>query len=117
MKFIQTGIAPFSIAYTPTAEDQNVNGAVHGGVIFHLCDEAVGRYVTAQGKAGAAADASIHYYRPARIGERLTAQVSERKIGRRLGVLFVEVQSEQGKRVADALFTIAFAEETAALEK
>ena len=108
MHCIQESTAPFSVSYQTAPEDQNVNGAVHGGVIFHLCDEAAGRYVTALGKTGAAADASIHYYRPGRVGEKIIAQVSERKLGRRIGVLLVEVWNQEGKRLADALFTIAF---------
>lgn len=116
MDFIQESVSPFAVAYVPTAEDQNVNGAVHGGVIFHLCDEAVGRYVTSLGKTGAAADADIHYYRPARIGERLTARISERKMGRRLGVLLAEVRNERDQLIADALFTIAFSDPSAPAE-
>lgn len=107
----EPGETAFSIAYQTEEKDQNVNGAVHGGVIFHLCDEAVGQYVTRQGRIGAAADANIHYYRPARIGETLTAAVTERKVGRRLGVYWVEVKNEARKAVADALFTVVFSQE------
>ena len=110
MKIIQESETPFAVSYCPTEEDKNVNGMVHGGVIFYLCDDAVGRYVTAQGKVGAAADGSIHYYRPARLHEKLTATVIERKVGRRLGVYLVEAKNEQGKLIADALFTIAFSD-------
>ena len=110
MNYILESASPFVLSYRTTKEDQNVNGAVHGGVIFHLCDDAVGRYVTALGKTGAAADANIHYYRPGKIGEKITAQVTERKMGRRLGIFLVEARGEQGKLIADSLFTIAFSD-------
>ena len=110
MNIIQVSSEPFALSCRPTQDDRNVNGKVHGGVIFYLCDDAVGRYVTAQGKVGAAADGSIHFYRPANIGETITATLSERKVGRRLGVYLVEARNEEGKLLADALFTIAFSE-------
>ena len=102
--------APFALSCRPTEEDKNVNGKVHGGVLFYLCDDAVGKYVTSQGKVGAAADGSIHYYRPAELNEKIIATVFERKVGRRLGVYVVEARNEAGKLLADSLFTIAFAE-------
>ena len=108
MQIIQETASPFSISCCPSDEDRNVNGFVHGGVIFYLCDEAVGRYVTSLGKTGAAADANIHYYRPGMVHERITATVFERKAGRRLGIYLVEARNKQGKLLADALFTIAF---------
>ena len=110
MDIIQNSDNPVSLAYTTSNEDRNVNGMVHGGVIYYLCDEAVGRQVTQMGKVGAAADGSIHYYRPVRLGERITVTVFERKIGRRLGVFAVEARNDPGKLIADALFTIAFVE-------
>ena len=42
---------PFTLSYLSVEEDRNSNGFVHGGVIFHLCDEAVGRCVVASGRA------------------------------------------------------------------
>ena len=39
------------------------------------------------------------------------ASVFERKLGRRLGVLPVEVKNDQGKLIADSLFTVAFADQ------
>ncbi len=112
MRIIQEPGEPFSISYDPDEKDLNVNGTVHGGIIFYLCDEAIGRYMTALGKKGAAADADIHFYRPAFPGNRITVTVTERKAGRRLGVYLIEAKNDQGKLIADSLFTIAFSEGT-----
>ena len=93
MRIIQEPGEPFSISYDPDEKDLNVNGTVHGGIIFYLCDEAIGRYMTALGKKGAAADADIHFYRPAFPGNRITVTVTERKAGRRLGVYLIEAKN------------------------
>ena len=107
MNIVQTGDQPFSISYTTAPEDKNVNGLVHGGVIFYLADEAIGRYVTRMGRVGASADGNIHYYHPVRLGETITAAVRPRKIGRRLATFLVEV-SMGDRLVADAVFTVCF---------
>ncbi|MBO4301888.1 hotdog fold thioesterase [Methanosarcinaceae archaeon] len=110
-EFIEGNSEIFTLSCCPSADDLNVNGTVHGGFIFFLCDEAIGRYVTASGKTGAAADADIHYYRPGKAGEKMTVSVTERKTGRRLGIYLTEVRNENGVLLADAMFTIAFAPE------
>ena len=93
--------------FTPQAADVNINGVTHGGVLYYLCDEVIGRYITAIGRKGAAAEAGIHYYRPVKIGTQLTALITERKAGKRLGTYLVEVKSGD-VLMADALFTVAF---------
>ncbi|MCQ2507611.1 MAG: hotdog fold thioesterase [Dorea sp.] len=106
--FIEEDGEKFRLSMTPNEKNANVNGFVHGGIIFTLADESIGRYVTKQGRVGAAADADIHYYRPAKIGEKLTATVNERKVGKKLGIYLIEVTNPAGKLVADAMLTIAF---------
>ncbi len=99
---------PFSLEYTTQGDDKNINGTVHGGILFYVCDEAIGRYVKHIGRVGAAADANIHYYRPVQIGQKITAVLHERKVGKKLGIFFVEAKDEGGKLLADSLFTVAF---------
>lgn len=95
------------ISGIPSEDDINVNGVVHGGILFYLADEAVGRYVTEKGLKGAAADSNIHFYRPAFPNELLVVFVSERKVGKRVGVYMVEIKKED-VLIADALFTVVF---------
>ena len=99
---------PYRISFRPSEKNNNVNGTVHGGVLFTFCDDIIGKYVTHIGRTGAAADANIHYYRPAAAGEKLFAELEVRKSGRRLGVYLVKCTNEAGKLIADALFTVAF---------
>ena len=113
MEILQESSEPLVLSFLPTEAHANVNGFVHGGYLFYLCDELVGRYVTAGGRKGAAAEGSIHYYRPAALHRKLLASLQERKVGRRLGTYLVELRNEEGVLIADALFTIAFRPEEA----
>lgn len=108
--FVQESTDPFCISFCPDEKNRNVNGTIHGGVMFLLCDDIVGRYVTFIGRKGAAADANIHYYRPVVPGERLYATLEVRKSGRHLDVYLVRLTNESGKVIADSLFTVAFSD-------
>ena len=61
-----------------------------------------------RGLQGAAADAHIHYYRPALLNERMNAYISERKIGKRLGSYLVEIKNEAGILLAETMITVSF---------
>lgn len=111
VNFVIENENPFTMSFVPSDKNNNINGTIHGGVLFTLCDDIVGKYVKYCGKAGAAADGSIHYYRPSFAGEKLTAVLEPRKIGRKLGVFNVALKNEKDKLIADAVFTIAFREE------
>lgn len=107
--FIEETGDVFALSLVPNEKNANVNGFVHGGIIFLLADEAIGRYVTKSGRTGAASDSDIHFYRPAMVNEKMTAFVSERKTGKKLGVYLIEIKNESGKLIADAMMTVAFA--------
>ena len=109
MDFVKENGEVYALSLIPNEKNANVNGFVHGGIIFLLADEAVGRYVTAMDRQGAAADADVHFYRPAKVGERMTAFVHERKMGKKLGVFLIEIKNEQGKLLADVVMQVAFA--------
>lgn len=104
----QESTEPFVISFMPSERYANVNGFVHGGILFYVCDDIIGRYVTAMGRTGAAADGNIHYYRPAEVNKRLFANINERKSGKRLGTYFVELKNEDDILIADAMFTVVF---------
>ena len=84
----------------------NTQGNVHGGILFTLCDQAIGAYLAYKKKKGVAMDGSIHYYRPAKKREVLTATAYERKSGKKTCVYFVELKNQDDKLVADGLFTV-----------
>ena len=101
---VLTAIVESCSAFFKTLNRDTV--AVHGDSVY------AEMLAMALGKKGAAADADIHFYRPAFPGNRITVTVTERKAGRRLGVYLIEAKNDQGKLIADSLFTIAFSEGT-----
>lgn len=50
----------------------NPYGMAHGGMIFTLCDAAVGCYIALQKKTCVTMDSTIHFYRPGQLGSVLT---------------------------------------------
>lgn len=88
----------------------NMQGTVHGGILYTLCDQAVGAYITYQKRKGVGMDGSIHYYHPALKGDLLTATAYVRKSGRKVGVYFVELKNQNGKLLADGMFTAMYLE-------
>ena len=100
--------ASFSIVMEIGDIHLNTQGIVHGGILFTLCDQAVGAYLVYKKMTGVGMDGSIHYYRPAQKGEILTATVYERKSGNKIGVYFVELTNQANKLIADGLFTAMY---------
>ena len=98
----------FSVVMDVEDIHMNMQGTVHGGVLYALCDQAVGAYVAYKGLKGVGMDGTIHYYRPANKGDTLTATVSERKIGKTVGVYFVELKNQKDQLIADSLFTTMY---------
>lgn len=86
----------------------NAQNTVHGGILYTLCDQAVGAFVAYQNKKGVGMDGSIHYYRPANKGDTLTAIAKVRKSGKKVGVYFVELKNQDNKLIADGLFTTMY---------
>lgn len=94
-----------TLSMTVQKKHLNAHGNCHGGVLFTICDQAVAAFDIAIGRDGVGMDGSMHYYRPARLGDRLKAVVTNRKMGRKTACHFVELVNQDGKIVADAMFT------------
>ena len=86
----------------------NTQGTVHGGILFTLCDQAVGAYLVYKKVKAVGMDGNIHYYRPANKREILMATAYERKSGKKIGVYFVELRNQDDKLIADGLFTAMY---------
>ena len=95
----------FSVVMEAGDRHLNAFGSVHGGILYTLCDQASGAYFIYKHQKGIGMDGSIHYYRPAIKGDVLTATAYERKSGKRACVYFVELKNQDGKLLADGLFT------------
>ncbi len=86
----------------------NPLGIAHGGTVYTLCDVAAGTAAASRGRIAVTLDSSIHYYHPGLAGPKLTAVAHERKYGRNTSAYLVEVHDSDGKKIADATFTMFY---------
>ena len=92
---------------------QNVNGTVHGGILFSLADTAVGAASNSGGRASVTLEGKLNMIRPASVdGERLTAMARELHGGRRTGVYECRILGGSGKLVAEGLYTMFMLDQT-----
>lgn len=95
------------ITLTVTIQEKHLNahGMAHGGVLYSICDQAVAAYDIAIGRDGVGMDGSMHYYRPAKLGDELRAVVTNRKMGRKTACHLVELFNQDQKLIGDCTFT------------
>jgi acyl-CoA thioesterase len=79
----------------------NGHGIAHGGMIFALADTAFAYACNSRNATAVAANASISFLSPARVGETLTAEAEERARNGRSGVYVVRVTADDGRTVAE----------------
>lgn len=92
---------------------RNVNGTVHGGILFSLADTAVGAASKSGGRASVTLEGKLNMIRPASVeGERLTAVAKELHGGRRTGVYECRILGGGGKLVAEGLYTMFMLDQT-----
>ena len=85
----------------------NPQGAVHGGVLHTLADEAVSSAAISHGQWVATISSDFHYLRAGLNTTALTAQAREVKYGKRACVYSVEVTDQDGTVLACGTFTVA----------
>lgn len=85
-----------------TVREDMLNGhrTCHGGLIFTLADSAFAFACNACNRVTVALAAEITFIEPARLGDRLVAEATERSRTRRTGVYDVEVTGEDGRKIA-----------------
>lgn len=86
----------------------NPHGIAHGGAIFSLCDSAAGAHASLKKTLPVTSEGSIHYYRPAMPDTLLTATAIERKDGKTISVVLVETRDDEGRHIADAVFSMFY---------
>ena len=89
-----------TVRMTPSKEQANLAGTVHGGVLFTLADAAFEVACNSHGRVCLALETACHYSRPAEVGETLTAGASEVARTRRTASYRVDVRSADGELVA-----------------
>ena len=87
-----------------TEEMLNPYGTIHGAVLFAICDSAAGTYLYSRQRASVTMNSDMSFFRPALLGDVLTARVIERKTGSLVTVLTVEIYNQEEKLVAEGSF-------------
>jgi len=88
------------VTMTVTANMVNGFDICHGGLVFSLADSAFAFACNADGRRTVAAGASIEWLKPARLGDRLTADAREIQRSSRGGYYDVQVSNQAGELVA-----------------
>ena len=89
------------VRMTVRADMLNGHGLAHGGMIFSLADTAFAYACNSRNVATVAAQASIVFIAPARAGDVLIAEASERAVAGRTGTYVVSVRTADGRAIAD----------------
>lgn len=98
LDLIAPGRATLSMEVTETM--LNGHGTCHGGFIFALADSAFAFACNTRNARAVAAQCSIAYLRPGRLG-RLVAVAEERSLAGRSGITDVRVTDAEGEVVAE----------------
>lgn len=75
-------------------------GIVHGGVTFALADSALAFAANSHGIQSVSVENSIHYHKPSKAGDVLTAVASEVTSGKRIGCYAVEIFNQNDDLIA-----------------
>lgn len=89
-----------SASFAVQARMVNGHDICHGGYIFALADSAFAYACNGYDRVTVAASAGIEFVRPARLGDRLTAEAREAHRGGRTGLYDIEVRNQDGELVA-----------------
>lgn len=97
----------YAKAVMPVREELlNPQGAVHGGVLHILADEAASSAAISHGQWVATICSDFHYLRPGLNTTALAAEAVEVKFGKRACVYNVKVTDQDGTELACGTFTV-----------
>ena len=83
-----------------TLEMTNGFGIAHGGITYSLSDSALAFASNAHGFHCFSVDTNIAHLKKVSLGDVLTATCTESHRGKRTGVYVVDIQNQEGTRVA-----------------
>lgn len=89
------------VGMTVAERHLNGHGIVHGGYLFFLADAAFAFACNSRGTSTVAAGGDVSFLRPARLGDELLAEASERALAGRSGLYDVTVRIPGGEVVAE----------------
>jgi acyl-CoA thioesterase len=95
---VRPGYARLALLVRP--EMLNGHAICHGGIVFTLADSAFAFACNSRNQNTVASACSIDFLAPAKAGDRLTAEASERALLGRIGVYDVTVANQEGRTIA-----------------
>lgn len=104
------------LSWEARADDLNLQGRVHGGLLATLADIAMGlavRTAVEPGRRHVTIELSVHYLRPARPGA-LTAEGRVVRVGRQIAFADAEVRDASGRPLVRASGTYSVTSEPSA---
>jgi len=93
------------VAMKLTAEHENFNGMVFGGIVMAVADQAFAYATNSLVSPSIATQFNIHLIAGASVGDELTAECRVLKSGRRIGISEMIVTNQDGKLIAKATGT------------
>ncbi len=96
---------------TPTRQENNPRGIIHGGVLYTMIDQVAGLAACTTGRGCVTLDADIHYYCPAEAGQALRCVAEVVKPGKNVTVVTADVIGPNGKTLCTGTFTYFMLEE------
>lgn len=88
-----------------TEEDTNPLGVPHGGLYFTMADNACGFAMSTHGYVAVTVNSTFNFMRGAQIGDHLTAEAAEVKVGKTIAVYEARVTNQSGDLIATGTFT------------
>jgi acyl-CoA thioesterase len=100
---VKPGYAKGELVLRP--EHMNILGSVHGGCIYTLADVMCGSAGLLYEERVTTVSSSFHFLSPALRVEKLIAEATEIKHGKKIRVIRVDIFREQSKLIASGTFT------------
>lgn len=105
MRLLELSPGYAKVALKLTAEHQNFNGLVFGGIVMAVADQAFAYAVNSVNRPNIASQFNIHFIAAARVGDELIAEGRVVKSGRRVSIAEMTVTNQEGKLIAKATGT------------
>ena len=100
LKLLELSDGHAIVEMVPMNNDVNILGAVHGGAIFSLMDEALQFSCNSHGRVAVALNANVVFHNPARIGCRLKAESKEISLSNKTATYEIEVRDNNDILIA-----------------
>ena len=100
LQIIEIRLGYCKLKYSITEDMMNGFGSVHGGILFAAADSAFAFSCNSHGHLTVALDASVHFTKPAKVGELLQVEAIEVFLGNKIGIYDVRTTNEKDELVA-----------------